>query len=68
MYEEAKEIALKHRAIFGENNYFLELQSHGIEAQELVNQQLVRMSKETGIELVCTNDIHYTYADDAAPP
>ena len=67
MYEEAKEIALKHRAIFGENNYFLELQSHGIEAQELVNQQLVRMSKETGIELVCTNDIHYTYADDAAP-
>ena len=67
MYEEAKEIALKHRAIFGENNYFLELQCHGIEAQELVNQQLVRMSKETGIELVCTNDIHYTYADDAAP-
>ncbi len=67
MYDEAKEIALKHQKLFGENNYFLELQSHGIDAQELVNQHLVRMSKETGIGLVCTNDIHYTYAEDAAP-
>ena len=67
MYDEAKEIALKHQELFGKNNYFLELQSHGIDAQELVNQQLVRMSKETGIGLVCTNDIHYTYAEDAAP-
>lgn len=67
MYEEAKEIALTHLRIFGEGNYFLELQDHGLELQQLVNQQLVRMSAETGIPLVCTNDIHYTYAEDAAP-
>ncbi|MDD6194588.1 MAG: DNA polymerase III subunit alpha [Lachnospiraceae bacterium] len=67
MYEEAKEIALHFQDIFGPDNYFLELQNHGIEAQEYVNQELVRMSKETGIELVCTNDIHYTYAEDAQP-
>ena len=51
--------------IFGKNNFFLELQNHGIREQEIVNQQLVRMSSETGIELVCTNDVHYTYAEDA---
>ena len=67
MYEDAKAIALRYQQIFGKDNYFLELQNHGLEAQELVNQQLVRMSKETGIELVCTNDIHYTYAKDAGP-
>ena len=65
-YEEAKEAALKYQNIFGKGNFFLELQDHGIMQQKLVNQQLMRMSKETGIELVCTNDIHYTYADDAA--
>ncbi len=67
MYDEAKEIALHFADVFGEGNYFLELQNHGIDAQEFVNQELVRMSKETGIELVCTNDIHYTYAEDAGP-
>ena len=67
MYEDAKAIALRYQQIFGKDNYFLELQNHGLKAQELVNQQLVRMSKETGIELVCTNDIHYTYAKDAEP-
>ena len=67
MYDEAKEIALHFQDIFGVDNYFLELQNHGIEAQEYVNQELVRLSKETGIELVCTNDIHYTYAEDAEP-
>lgn len=67
MYDEAKEIALHFRDIFGENNYFLELQDHGIDTQQYVNQELVRMSRETGIELVCTNDIHYTYAEDAGP-
>ena len=67
MYDEAKEIALHFQDVFGEGNYFLELQNHGIDAQEFVNQELVRMSKETGIELVCTNDIHYTYAEDAGP-
>lgn len=66
LYEEAKKSALKYEAVFGRGNYFLELQDHGIAEQQLVNQQLVRMSEETGIELVCTNDIHYTYADDQA--
>ena len=49
-----------------EGNYFLEMQDHGIAEQRLVNQQLMRMSKETGIGLVATNDIHYTYAEDEA--
>ena len=64
-YEEAKKAALHYQEIFGEGNFFLELQDHGIPAQRLVNQELMRMSRETGIELVCTNDIHYTFADDA---
>ena len=46
--------------IFGKGNFFLELQDHGIRAQATVNQALLRMSEETGIELVATNDIHYT--------
>jgi len=66
MYEEAKAAALRHQEIFGKGNYFLELQDHGIAEQQLVNQQLMRMSQETGIELVATNDVHYTYAEDAA--
>ncbi len=65
MYEEAKAAALEHLAIFGEGNYFLELQDHGIPEQKNVNTQLIRMSQETGIPLVCTNDIHYTLAEDA---
>ena len=63
-YEEAKEAALWYRDTFGENNYFLELQDHGIREQQIVNPQLLRMSQETGIELVATNDIHYTYRED----
>ncbi len=66
MYEEAREAALRYRDIFGEGNYFLELQDHGIAEQKLVNQQLLRMSRELGIELVATNDVHYTYENDAA--
>ncbi len=66
MYAEAKEAALEYLGIFGENNFFLELQDHGIAEQKTVNQQLVRMSSETGIPLVATNDVHYTYEDDAA--
>ncbi len=65
MYEEAKETALRYQEIFGKGNYFLELQDHGIAEQQMVNQQLLRLSKETGIELVATNDVHYTYAQDA---
>ncbi|MDW2797463.1 DNA polymerase III subunit alpha [Clostridium boliviensis] len=66
-YEKGKETALKYQEIFGEGNFFLELQDHGIPMQKTVNQGLVRMSSETGIELVATNDIHYTYAEDATP-
>lgn len=67
MYEEAKKAALKYRDVFGEDNFFLELQDHGIPDQKMVNPQLLRMSRDTGIELVATNDVHYTYAEDASP-
>ena len=67
LYEEAKKTALEYQEIFGEGNFFLELQDHGIPEQGLVNRQLFKMSEETGIELVATNDIHYTYAEDAKP-
>ena len=67
MYEEAKEVAYRYEHCFGKGNFFLELQDHGIPEQKLVNQQLLRMSQETGIELVATNDVHYTNAEDAEP-
>ena len=67
LYEEAKKAALEYRDIFGEENYFLELQDHGIPEQALVNQRLLQMSEELGIDLVVTNDVHYTYAEDAKP-
>ncbi len=67
MYDEGKKAALRYQEIFGEGNFFLELQDHGMQEQKLVNQSLLRMSKETGIELVATNDIHYTYAQDEKP-
>ena len=67
LYEEGKKAALRYEQIFGKGNFFLELQDHGIAQQQIVNQQLIRMNQETGIDLVCTNDVHYTYADDAAP-
>ena len=63
-YEEAKLAALRLRDIFGENNFYLELQDHGIPEQRTVNQALLRMSTETGIPLVATNDVHYTYNTD----
>ena len=65
MYEKAKETAFKYQDCFGKGNFFLELQDHGIPEQKMVNQELLRLSKETGIELVTTNDVHYTYAEDA---
>ena len=65
MYDAAKDAAYKYENIFGKGNFFLELQDHGIPDQQYVNQQLVKMSAETGMELVATNDIHYTYAEDA---
>ena len=67
LYEEAKETAYKYEKCFGKGNFFLELQDHGIPDQKTVNAGLMRMSEETGIELVATNDVHYTYAEDAEP-
>lgn len=66
-YEKAKEFALIYNDIFGQGNFFLELQDHGIENQIIVNENLIKLSKETGIPLVCTNDIHYIKAEDAEP-
>ena len=65
MYEEAKRSALRYSEIFGKDHFYLELQDHGIPEQKMVNQGLLRLSQETGLELVATNDIHYTYAEDA---
>lgn len=67
LYEEAKNAALEYQGIFGKGNYFLELQDHGIPDQALVNQQLLKMTKELDIDLVATNDVHYTYAEDEKP-
>ena len=64
-YEEGKEAALRYEKIFGKGNFFLELRDHGIPEQRQVNHELIRMSRETGIELVATNDVHYTYSSDA---
>jgi len=64
-YAKAKEIALKYRDIFGENNFFLEIQDYGVEEQRRVNRELIRISKETGIPLVATNDVHYLKKEDA---
>ena len=64
-YEEAKKSALHLESIFGKGNFFLEMQDHGIALQQTVNQELLRLHKETGIELVVTNDIHYVYEEDA---
>ena len=64
LYDQAREAALKYEKIFGKGNFFLELQDHGIPAQKTVNQGLLRLSRELGIDLVATNDIHYTYDTD----
>ena len=67
MPDEARKAARKYEACFGKGNYFLELQDHGIPEQRLVNTELLKMSKELDIPLVATNDVHYTYAEDAEP-
>ena len=67
LYEEAKQAAYEYQDIFGKGNFFLELQDHGISEQQTANQGLLRLAKETGIELVATNDCHYTYAEDEKP-
>lgn len=63
-YEDAKEAALRYRDIFGADNFFLELQDHGLGVQKAVNQQLIQLSQDTGIPLIATNDIHYTNPED----
>ncbi|MBQ9926482.1 MAG: DNA polymerase III subunit alpha [Lachnospiraceae bacterium] len=67
LIDEAKKAALRYRDCFGEGNYFLELQDHGLPEQRMVNTTLLQMSKELNIPLVATNDVHYTYADDVKP-
>ena len=64
MYEEAMRSAQRYEGIFGKNNFFLELQDHGIPMQKTVNQGLLRMSQDTGIPLVATNDCHYINRED----
>lgn len=64
-YEKAKETALWFDSLFGRGNYYLELQDHGIEEQRRINPQLVRISRETGIPLAATNDVHYIKKEDA---
>ncbi|MGE5630467.1 MAG: DNA polymerase III subunit alpha [Caulobacteraceae bacterium] len=64
-YEAAKNAAIRFREIFGEGNFYLELQDHGIKEQTLVNQEVIKLSKETGIPLAATNDIHYVEKKDA---
>ena len=66
-YEEAVQAARRYEDIFGKGNFFLELQDHGMPEQAAVNQQQLRLSKETGIGLVATNDVHYTFAEDEKP-
>lgn len=64
-YEEAKKTALKYMEIFGENNFFLEMQDHGMKEQQVVNESLIKLSSETKIKLVATNDVHYINKEDA---
>ena len=66
-FDGARAAARKMRDIFGENNFFLELQDHGIREQTQVNTSLIRLSKELGIPMVVTNDVHYIREEDAIP-
>ncbi len=63
-YDKAKQTALWYRDTFGEENFYLEVQDHGIREQKIVNPQILRISKETGIPVVATNDVHYTLKED----
>ena len=65
LYDEAKKVAEEYRDIFGKDNYFLEIQDHNIADQKKINPEIYRLGQELGIPLVATNDVHYTYADDA---
>ncbi len=63
-YDEAKEVALMMKDMFDDGDFYLEIQNHGISEQQIVNKGLARISKETGIKLVATNDVHYVTKDD----
>ena len=65
-YDSARDYALKMSQIFGEDNFYLELQDHGIEEQRPVNQGVRRIARETGLPMVVTNDAHYLRREDAA--
>ena len=67
LLDEAKKAARKYENCFGKGNFFLELQDHGLPEQKQVNTILLQMSRELDIPLVATNDVHYTYAEDADP-
>ncbi len=64
-YERAKEKALWYKSVFGEGNFYLELQNHGISEQKQIEPQLIKLSKETGVPLVATNDTHYVNREDS---
>ena len=64
-YDEAVKTALLYKDIFGENNFFLEMQDHGMQEQKSVNDSLIKISRETGLKLVATNDVHYINKEDA---
>ena len=66
-YEKAKQTALEYQEIFGEGNYFLELQDHGLKEQKTVNEALRKIHTETGIPMICSNDSHYIYKEDNVP-
>ena len=65
LYEEAVKTAKEYIDIFGKDNFFLEIQDHGYDEQKRINPDIYKLSKELGVTLVATNDVHYTYADDA---
>ena len=64
--DRARDLALEYRDLFGEGNFFLELQDHGMREQKLVNRLLIQLSDETGIPLIASNDVHYVKQEDAA--
>lgn len=64
-YEGAKSTALWYRDVFGADNYFLEIQDHGIKEQQIVEEGILRLSRETGIPVVATNDVHYIHQQDS---
>ena len=66
-YDKAKEVALRLEAIMGKDNFYLEIQDHGMTQQRKTNQLTIRLAEETGIPIVATNDVHYILEEDAAP-